>query len=182
MSNAVTPVFRVSYPNLFTARKNDLNGKDEFSVVALFKKGEDLSSLKKLAEAACIKKWGADKSAWPKNIRTPFRDQGERAKDGKMPSGYEEGAIFINFKSTVRPGLVDQQVQEVLESSKFYSGCFAKASVNAFAYDQKGNRGVSFGLSHVQFVADGETLSGRPKVQDAFAPISEDAESAASLF
>jgi len=174
---AVTPKFRVSYPSLFTPKKNDLNGKTEFSVVALFKKGENLEMLTKAAQAALVKKFGADKTKWPENIRSPFRDQKERAKnvDGRkvLPDGYEEGAIFMNLKSMNRPGVVGPDMVPVLDEQELYAGCYARASVMAYAYDIKGNRGVSFGLQNVQKVADGDTLSGRSKVEEDFAPIAD---------
>lgn len=175
MANINTPTFRVSYPNVFKAKRNDLNGQDEFSIVALFKKGEDLSALKAAAQKAIVDKWGPDKEKWPKNLRSPFRDQAERAKDvdGKriLPAGHEEGAIFLNLKSKQRPGVVDQNVQDIIDESQFYAGCFARASVNAFAYDQKGNRGVSFGLGNIQKVKDGEPLGNRARPEADFAPI-----------
>lgn len=170
-THVVTPEFRVSYPNVFKAQRNKLSGKDEYSVQALFKKGQDIQKLKDAAKAAATAKWGEDTSKWPKNLRLPFRDQKELERDGKQPDGTEPGAIFMRFKSERRPGVVDQNVQEIIEDSKFYAGCYAIASVNAYAYDQAGNRGVSFGLNHLQFVKDGEPFSGRPKVEDAFAPI-----------
>lgn len=184
MANINTPTFRVSYPNVFKAKKNDLNGKDEFSVVALFKKGEDLSALKAAAQKAIVDKWGPDKAKWPTNLRSPFRDQAERAKevDGKriLPAGHEEGAIFLNLKSSQRPGVVDQNVQDIIDESQFYAGCFARASVNAYAYDQKGNRGVSFGLGNIQKVKDGDPLGNRAKPEQDFAPIQVEAGEASA--
>lgn len=166
--NVITPEFRVSYPSVITPRKNDLNGKMEYSVVALFAKGADLTELKKVAEAALVEKLGADKTKWPKGIRSPFRDQAEKEKDGKLPEGHLAGAIFMNLKATQRPGLVDANVQPIIDETQFYAGCYARAQVNAYYYDQKGNKGVAFGLSNVQKMRDGESLSGRMKAEDAF--------------
>lgn len=176
MSNVLTPIFRVSYPNVFKARLNDQNGKMEFSVAALFKKGENLDKLKAAAQAAIIEKWGADKAKWPKNLRSPFRDQGEREyenDEGKMvmPQGMEKGAIFMNFKSQQKPGVVNEKVEDMINESEFYAGCFARATVRCFAYSQKGNNGVSFGLQNIQKVGEGEPLGSRTKAQDDFAPI-----------
>lgn len=188
---AKTPVFRVSYPNIFKPKLNELNGKNEYSLVALFPKGADLSALQKAATAAATKKWGADKTKWPKNIRSPFRDQGERAKDvdGKsvLPAGYEAGAIFLTLKSKEKPGVVDQQVNDIMDESEVYAGCYMKASVNAYAYDEKGNRGISFGLGNLQKVKDGESLGGRTRAQDDFSAVEGEAAaggdgSASSLF
>ena len=71
MANVTTPKFRVSYPNVFEAKKNDLTGKMEYSIVALFKKGENLDALKKAVTDEIEKKLGPDKSKWPKNLRSP---------------------------------------------------------------------------------------------------------------
>lgn len=183
METVVTPQFRVSYPHIFKPKMNDLNGKAEYSIVALFKKGEDLTTLKLLAQKAIIEKWGEDKKKWPVNLKSPFRDQGEKAKDNNgvqvFPDGYVEGAVFVNLKSTQRPGVVDQSVQDILDESQIYAGCWCRASVKAFAYDQKGNRGISFGLLNVQKTKDDDSLSGRTSPQDDFAPITEAKEAGA---
>lgn len=177
MSSVMTPVFRASYPSVFKPKENTLNGKQEYSVVALFSKDADLSGLKKAAQAVIEEKWGKDKKKWPPNLRSPFRDQAERAKidevTGKkvLPAGYEEGAIFLTIKSQNRPGVVDANVQDIIDESDFYAGCYARATVHAYAYDQKGNRGVSFGLANIQKTKDGDPLSGRARAQDDFAPI-----------
>jgi hypothetical protein len=193
MANVLTPKFMVSYPNVFKAKKNDLNGKEEFSVVALFPKTADLSKLKAAAHAAAVGKWGSDQTKWPKNIRSPFRDQGERVKTdeatGKevLPAGYEKGAIFINLKSAQKPGVVDQNVQDIIDQSQFYAGCWAQATVSCYAYHPKGmNPGIAFGLGNIQKVADGTPIgSGRTRAQDDFAPIegaSDNGGDASSLF
>lgn len=169
--NIISPEFRVSYPNVFKARRNDLNGKDEYSLVALFKKGEDLSKMQAAAKQAIVDKWGADSSKWPKPLRSPFRDQSEREKAGVMPDGYEAGAIFVNMKSNNRPGIVDQNRQTVIDESKIYAGCYLRASVRFYAYDNKGNRGVACGLQNIQFLRDGESLSGRVPAEAEFEPV-----------
>lgn len=176
MANVTTPKFRVSYPNVFEAKKNDLTGKMEYSIVALFKKGENLDALKKAVTDEIEKKLGPDKSKWPKNLRSPFRDQGERKKvtdDGKeiMPDGYEEGAIFLNLKSNQRPGVVDQNVKPIMDAAEFYAGCYAHATITASYYDQKGNKGVSFWLQNIQKLGEGEPLGGRTRPEADFAPV-----------
>lgn len=178
-----TPQFRVSFPNVFAPQKNQFNGKEEYTLVALFPKGADLTVLKKAAQAAIIAKW-PDESKRPKEIRTPFRDQAEKAKtvDGKqvLRDGYEEGAIFMNLKSNKRPSVVDQNVQAILDESEFYPGCWAIASVNAYAYDVVGNAGVSFGLNNIQKVKDGDPLGGRSRPEEDFAPVASSTNATSS--
>jgi len=163
MSNTITPVFRLAFPAVFKAKLNKMNEKEEYSLVALFKKGEDLTKLKQAAEAAVIKKWPNE---LPDSIRSPFRDQADR-----KGTGYEPGAIFMTLKSQEKPGVVDQNVEEIIDTSQVYAGCWCKASINAYAYDQKGNKGVAFGLVNLQKVSDGDPISSRTRATDDFAAI-----------
>jgi hypothetical protein len=160
--NIITPEFRLSYPQLLTPKRNELNGKDEFSLVALFPKGADMSALKKACEDALAEKFGADYRKI-KNLKTPFRDQGEKEKDGVLPAGHVKGAVFMNLRTNIKPGVVDASVQPIIEAGKIYGGCYAKASVRPYAYDQKGNKGVALGLVNVQITRDGEPF-GAPRV------------------
>lgn len=176
----ITPKFRVSFPNVFEAKRNELSGKDEFSLVALFEEGaEKTPEFKKLiaaVEEAKANKWGADKNKWPKNLRSPFRNQGEKAKEGDdgemfLPPGHVDGAVFLNLKSQQRPQVVDQSMNEIIDKNEFYPGCWARASVSVYAYDQAGNKGVSLGLKNIQKVADGEPFGGRTRATDDFSPV-----------
>lgn len=160
-----TPEFRVSYPNVFRA-KSFQNQEAKFSVVMLFPKKTDLSSLKKAAENAAIEKWGADRKKWPKVMKSPFRDGDEERADTK---GYKD-AIFITASSKQKPGVVNQKRERIEETDEpgFYAGCYARAVLIAFAYDTAGNRGVSFSLQNLQKLRDGEPFTGRKAAEDEF--------------
>lgn len=179
MENLLTPKFRVSYAKVFRPEKNKLNDKLEFSLVAIFPPKTDLAELTKACGAAIVEKFGADKTKWPKNLRNPIRKNEEREKEGKLPDGYEAGGHFITLKSETRPGLVDQNRGAIIDETAFYSGCYARAQVRPFAYLQKGNAGVSFGLQNLQKMADGDPLSGRQKAEDAFEAVASEAGAAA---
>lgn len=189
-TTVITPKFRVSYPSVIEARENKLSGKEEYSLTALFPKGTDLSALEKAVKAAAQKKWGADPKKYPKNLRLPFRKQEEKAKvddetgETSMPDGHEAGAIFINLKSPKKPGLIGPSKKKIEDETEFYAGCWARAQVNAYAYEVRGNAGISFGLQNVQKVGEGEPLSGRMRAEDAFTAVEEvdESESASSLF
>lgn len=173
--NLLTPTFRVSYPNVFEPKLNKLSNQKEYSLEALFDKTADLTELKKAVHAEVVEKWGADKAKWPKNLRLPFKDQANKVKevDGKeiLPEAYTAGATFLSLKSKQRPGIVDQNVTEIIDASEFYAGCYARATVSVYAYDQMGNRGVNFGLMNIQKVKDGDPLGSRTKAADDFAPV-----------
>ena len=154
----ITPEFRVSFPNVFQARAV-IQGQDpKFSIVMLFDKKTDITLLKKAAVAAIVEKWGPKESGkWPKDLRLPFKEGSE-----KDYAGYEN-MIAVNASSSKeqKPGIVDQSLQDIIDPSEFYGGCYARATIAAFAYDKLGNRGVSFGLRNLQKLRDGEHLGGK---------------------
>lgn len=168
----VTPVFRVSFPAVFAPRKvgkpGEASGKAKYSVSALFrlvsnpKDPNDIvadaakfQELRNLATAAAVEKWGADKTKWPPNLQTPFRDGKEKDYDG-----YGEGVVFCTFASEYKPGLVDGQLQAIIDPKEFYAGCYALAKVHAYAWSYMGKNGVSFSLWHLQKYKDGPAFAG----------------------
>lgn len=171
--NIMTPEFRVSFPFVFRPQKAMEEGKpDKYSVVMLFRKGEKLESLVSAVNKTLADKFGADKTAWPKGLTLPFRDQGDRS----LP-GYEPGAVFITPTSKYAPGLVDAARAPIIDEVEFYAGCYARATLRPFYYEVKGKtggvlkRGVSFALQNIQKLRDGDSLSGRPKPEDEFEPV-----------
>ncbi len=150
----------------------------EYSVEAIFPKDADLTVLYAAAKAAAIKLFGPDQTKWPKFENNPFKKQDDKiaalkAKE-KNTDGLIPGALYMSFRCKAdkhKPKVVDQKLNEIIEESKFYAGGYAKASVNAFAYDQGKNKGISFSLNAIQFTKDGEPFSGRPSIESAFEPI-----------
>lgn len=175
----LTPEFRVAYPAVFRPRRNEKNGQDEYSVVALFDKAADLTKLKKACEQVIVESFGKDPAKWPvppEKIRSPFRDQGERIDAAKRkgkpePQGYVAGNDFINLRSRQKPGLVDRSKQHIIDESEFYGGCYAIASVVVKAYNKAGNCGVSCYLGNLQKVRDGEAFGNRSTPEDDFEEI-----------
>ena len=166
-----TPVARLSFPNLQTARADmDTSKPPRFSCDLLFDKDADISSLRKAAQAAAEAKWG-DKI--PKNLKSPFKDGDDKDREEYA------GMIYISPWSTQRPGLAVGRNKELVPLEQigevFYGGCYVAASISAWAYDNSGNQGVSFGLNHVLKVREGDPFSGRPTTEQAFADVDAEA-------
>lgn len=180
-TRVVTGKCRFVYCSVMSARKNEMNGKDEFSTQVLVPKSdtETVAALKAAAKEALTAKFG-DKI--PKNVRNPLRDGDTETKSDGTPLGKEyAGCYFFNTKSTNKPGAVDANGQDLLGSNDIVSGDFGRVSLNAYAYDQAGNKGVSFGLNNIMLVAKGEPLGGaRPSaaadfgVSKSAAPVASD--------
>jgi len=170
MEKVMTPKFRVSFPNVFKPTAFQVGQDPKYSVVMLFDKSCDLKALKDLARRAAVDKWGENTSKWPKGMRNPFRD-GDEEKPGV--DGYEN-VTFVSASSKIKPGLVDSNVQPIIGEDEFYAGCYARATLTAYAYDIAGNRGVAFGLQNIQKLADGERFSGRSSAESEFEAVEDE--------
>lgn len=159
----MTPDFRVSFPAVFAAKEAMGGGEAKFSITMLFAPGTDLTPLKALVKAAGVEKWGPDMTKWPKPLRLPFRDGAEKDYEG-----YGKGVVFCNASSKQKPGIVDQNVQPIIDPSEFYGGCYARATVTAFTYDKAGNKGIALGLRNIQKMRDGDPFSGKNKPENDF--------------
>jgi hypothetical protein len=169
-TKVITGKVRGSYVNVFRARRNDLSGQDEYSLVVLIPKTDKktVDLIQGAIDTAKNKKWAG---RFPANFRDPMRDGDEMDSPNEAYSGH----YYINTKSKQRPGVVDADRQEIIDPNDFISGDYCRVSMNAYAYDQKGNRGVAFGLNNVQVLEKGEPLTSRARAEDDFADSEDDA-------
>lgn len=87
-----------------------------------------------------------------KMLKTPLRDgDEERPDDPAYADSY-----FINANSATKPGVVDA------------------ASINFYAFNTNGNRGIACGLNNLQKLRDGEPLGGKSRAEDDFADDDDD--------
>lgn len=158
----ITPKFRASFVKVWKPEAFDEGQDAKYSIVMMFTKGTDLSKLKAAATAAKDDKWG---NKPPKKLETPFKDGDDMDREEC------EDMIVVRASSKHKPGVVgiDPRVP-ITDETEFYSGCYARASLQAFAYDYKGmKKGVSFALNNVQKLEDGEAFSGGgSKAEDDF--------------
>lgn len=161
MSTRVTTgEVRASYFSALAPRKNELSGKDEYSTQILIPKTDTatIAALKAAAKEALVAKFG-DKI--PKNVRNPLRDGDTETKQDGSPLGKEyQGCFFCNVKSTSKPGAIDTHGNDLIGADDIVSGDYIRVSLNAYAYSQAGNNGVSFGLNNILLVRKGEPLGG----------------------
>lgn len=164
----LTPEFRVSYPHMF--KPSSIKGSaPKYSVTMLFPKNGDLKALQAAIRAAKIAQFGPNKDQWP-DIESPVTD-GDNPKFADKEGYKGHWAIKAISSEDQKPGLVDQNVQPILEQSKFYPGCFARAYVFARVWEFGGKYGVHFILDHVQKTRDGKSFGGKKPVEQVFTPI-----------
>lgn len=185
----VTQKFRAGFISIFKATSmrnaDGTTAPAKYSIKALFPPGTDMTSMKKAAAEAMTAKWGTQP---PKNLRSPFRKNGEldNPTAGLGPDGDEWIVCTFSAQEGKKPGIVDVNREDIIDEAEIYSGAWYRAQVRAFAYEKSGNRGVSFGLENVQKVKDDEPIgSGRMPAAKAFEAVDDDDDSgkgAAGLF
>lgn len=103
-------------------------------------------------------------------LKTPLRDgDAERPDDEAYANSY-----FVNANSGTAPGIVDADRNPILERSEVYSGVYGRASINFYAFNSNGNKGIACGLNNLQKIRDGEPLGGKSRAEDDFAKEDEE--------
>lgn len=164
----------LSYPHVFKPRIVKAGDKPRYGCALIFDVARDRATLEKLQAAAYAAGRGMfrdfDDGVRNRRYSVPWRRGEER--DGK---GYGAGKLFINCNADNPPGVVDRQVQPILNPAEIYAGCKVIASVRAFAFNfENMKKGVSFGLNNIQKVGDGERLDNRSTPTQDFAPLGDD--------
>ena len=170
------PNTRWSYANVWEP-KAIKDGKPKYSVSLIIPKSDTktVAKIKAAIEAAYkegeSKLKGNGRTVPPlAALKTPLRDGDvERPDDEAYRS-----AFFINANSATAPGIVDANREPILERSEVYSGVYGRASINFYAFNTNGNRGIACGLNNLQKIRDGESLGGRIRAEDDFNDEDED--------
>jgi len=167
---------RWSYANVWQAKSIN-GGTPKFSVSLIIPKSDTktVTAVKNAIQAAYeegqSKLKGSSKSVPALTaIKTPLRDgDAERPDDEAYKDSY-----FINANSATAPGIVDAARNPIIEHSEVYSGVYGRASINFYAFNSNGSKGIACGLNNLQKISDGEPLGGKTRAEDDFADEDED--------
>ena len=148
-------------------------GAEKYSVSVLIPKSdrETVDAVNAAIDAAIeegISKFGGKKPS-KAAIKLPLRD-GDTEREDEAYRGH----FFINANSNTPPQIVDRNVKPILDRGEVYSGCYARVSLNFFAFNSNGSKGVACGLGNIQKVRDGEPLGGKSKAEDDFSTIEDE--------
>jgi len=159
----LTPEFRVSFPHVFQPSQ-----EGKFGLSMLFTKDTDFSVLETAVQKLIKEEY--PKGA-PKGLMTPVLDGDESDREE------HKNMFYVNGKSgKYRPGLVDQNKQDIVDESEFYPGCFARATISLYAWEYLGKKGISVNVRNIQKLRDGEPLIGRISAADEFDQVTNEAE------
>jgi len=174
-----TPIFRVSFPDMFVAKAQTgddgkPSGEPKFGLVGLFdeasQKTPEFKAMQDILRKAAIEKWGVEEAKRLMGTST-FKKAFRPGADKSHMEGYNgPNVVFASMTTKQKPGLIRADKSPITkdDQSDFYAGCYARATVTAYAYEKAGNKGVAFGLHNVQKIRDGESFSGRTEASDDF--------------
>lgn len=166
----LTPRFRVSFPSVYQKQSYN-NGTPRYSLTALFypksftekEKGQwkkILAALDKVSIEAFKKPMkDLDRGVY----KLPFHKGDEKDYQGY---GDPDMRYCTLGNSMRRPEILTVNGEPVAEED-FYAGCWARASVNPFAFNKIG-KGLSLGLGNLQKLKDDERFDGFTSAEDDF--------------
>lgn len=165
-TKVVTGVVRLSYEHVWEpASVNGSNPKYSVSLIIPKSDTKTIAAINQAIDNAIrdgLAKFGG--KIPPKGaLKLPLRDGDTEREDEAYRDAY-----FVNANSTTAPQIVDRAVQPILDRSEVYSGCYARVSINFYAFNSNGNKGVACGLGNIQKVRDGEPLGGKTSAADDF--------------
>lgn len=173
-TKVITGKVRLSYAHIWEPSKAEGSEELKYSAALIIPKSDTVTigKINKIVEAlkADIKTKKGGKL--PAKLKLPLRDGDEEKGDDPT---YKD-SYFINVSSKTKPGVVDKNLNEIIDKEEVYSGCYAKVSINFFSFDKAGSIGISAGLNNIMKVADGEQLSGRASAADDFADENTDVD------
>jgi len=152
---------RFSYCNLFTPKAQQGSDKLKYSVTLLIPK-TDGATLSKIENAIFAAKaaYTLKGKKLPKDLKTTMHDG-----DDERPTGGDfgtecTGCYVITVSSDKQPIIVYADKTPVTDERELWSGCYGKAIINFYVYDNAGNKGVTAGLNGIMKLHDGEPLTG----------------------
>ena len=157
-TKVITGKVRFSYAHVFEPHAQEEGQTKKYSVAILIPKKDKATIAKinaavKAAEEAGKTKFGGK---IPSVLKRPLRDGDEERPDDENYVGH----MFLNASSTNKPGILDPDGNQMLDKSEFYSGCYGLASINFYAFNTSGNKGIAAGLNNLKKTEDGENLGG----------------------
>lgn len=166
-TKVITGVVRLSYANVWEPKSIN-GGAEKYSVSLIIAKSDTktLNALNEAINAAIEEGKGKFGGKIPNKavLKLPLRDGDvDRPDDEAYANSY-----FVNANSNTPPQVVDKDVNPIIERSEIYSGVYARVSINFYAFNTNGNKGVACGLGNIQKIRDGEPLGGRTNAAEDF--------------
>lgn len=165
-TKVITGKVRFGYVHAFEPQAMEGSDRAKYSVSIIIPKSDTktLDKIKRGIEAAIATGLGKFGGKKPANLKLPLRDGDLERPDDEVYAGH----YFLSANSDNKPQVVDRDLNPILDRDEFYSGCYGRASINFYAFNTNGNKGIACGLNNLQKLEDGERLSGGSTAEEDF--------------
>lgn len=154
---------RIAWPELFTPKAFEEGGEKKYQCSILIPKDDPQAKVVMETVAGLIKSDLGGKA--PDDRYMPVKD-GDKSGNADYA-----GHIEIRCKNTRKPGVVDQNLETIIDPELIRSGDYVNVDVGIFAYNRK-FKGIGVSLNNVQYVQKGDPIGGSAKrPEDAFTKI-----------
>ena len=177
-TKVLTGEVRLSYVHLSQpyANPNQVNSEPKYSVTLLIPKSDQatyndiVKSRDAAYEAAVQNDWKGNRP----QLRSLLIYDGDGVRQDGSKFGPECAGHYVITASTKRkPQVVDgSNINVELAPQDIYSGMYARVTLNFFAFNSNGNKGIGCGLGNVLKTRDGEPLAGGATAAQDFEGIS----------
>ena len=165
MAKVILQDVRCSYVFVTEPRKGENGESGKYSIqILLPKDDEQVKKIKAAIVKAAEEKFGSNVKMGM--LKSPLRD-GDEEREGEE----YEGMYFLNANSSRKPGIVNRNNepadQDDLEEY-CYSGAYFHVSVNFYAFNFEGKKGIAVGLNNLMLRKKGERLDGSSSATSEF--------------
>jgi hypothetical protein len=83
-----------------------------------------------------------------------------KLKDGDLEEvslGYQN-SYYLNATTIEKPGVVDIDLNPIIDLAEIYDGCYGRASLTFYPYTTDTGAGIAIGLNNIQKLHDGEKI------------------------
>ena len=173
MTKIIIQDVRCSYVFVTEARKAE-NGEDgKYSMqIILPKNHSQVKKIRSVIRQVAEEKFGSNVKMG--TLKLPLRDGDDERDDDEYKNCY-----FLNAASTRKPGIVNRNNepadQDDLEEY-CYSGAYFHVSVNFYAFNFEGRKGIAVGLNNVMLRKKGDRLDGAVAATSEFSDFVEEDE------
>lgn len=131
---------------------NGLEPKYFLTLIITKSEKAEIARLRKVFEevVSSNKDFLADK---PLNKSTIGLRDGDNRENSVFADSY-----YLTATSIEKPGVVDVDINPILDPSELYDGCFGRASITLYPYLSNLDGGIAVGLNNVQKLKDGERV------------------------
>lgn len=166
MAKVILQNVRCSYVFVEKPRKNkDDDGEGKYSIQVIVSKDDpQVKKVKAAIKAAAVDKFGKDVKMGA--MKLPLRDGDEERDEGEY-----NNTLFFNANASRKPGIVNRK-NEPADQADIEEYCFSGAifhvSVDFYAFNFQGRKGVAVGLNNIMLRKKGERMDGTASASDEF--------------